>query len=662
MKKLIKIILLTIASLLGLIVIIVLITFLWIAVASNQSSKKYMAMAGPEVKTITSDGFSFRDLNKNGRLDTYEDSRMPREARVEDLLTQMNLEEKAGMMFFPMISMNKDGSVSEKPSLKDIFSFLSPGTSKMLYGEKATHFNILIGTGKKQMAEWYNSLQNLASRTRLGIPVTIGSDPRNQYSNNPLASAFAGDFSVWPEPLGMAAIGDSLLTAKFAEIARQEYTAVGVRVALHPMADLATEPRWGRMNGTFGEDAALSAKLTYAYIRGFQGDSLGSTSVICMVKHFSGGGPQKEGIDPHFAIAKGQYYPGKNFNYHLIPFESAFKAGAVEIMPYYGIPTDMTSENVGFSFNKEIITGLLRNKYHFDGVVCTDWGIISDMKILGFMVLPARARGMEKATPEERMLKVINAGVDQFGGELLPDMLIHLVDQGKVTGARIDSSVRRLLRVKFALGLFDNPFVIPDHAAEIVGNPAFKAAGEDAQRRSIVLLKNDETANGKTLPLKSGLKIYVKNIDPLKAAQYGTIVSKPEQADIAIIRIKSPAQHLKGSGLMGTLFSAGDLDFKGKTLTGLLDLIRKVPTVVDIYLDRPAVIPEIAAASKGLLADFGANDEAILDVIFGKFNPHGKLPVEMPSSMEAVRNQKEDVPYDSKDPLFPFGFGLSYDK
>ena len=214
-------------------------------------------------------------------------------------------------MFFPPVSMKKDGSISEKPSLSDVFSLMTSGTSKMLFGKHMNHFNIFTGTDKKGMAVWYNNLQKLAERTRLGIPVTIASDPRHSYSNNPLASAFAGDFSIWPEPIGLAAIGDSLLTWQFADIARQEYLAAGIRVSLHPAIDLATEPRWGRINGTFGEDAILSAKLTYAYIKGFQGDSLSANSVACMTKHFSGGGPQKEGIDPHFAVAKGQVYPGK---------------------------------------------------------------------------------------------------------------------------------------------------------------------------------------------------------------------------------------------------------------------------------------------------------------------------------------------------------------
>jgi beta-glucosidase len=660
MKKIIKFLLYFVVALLGFIVLIILITVLWITVSGNHTARKSMALAGPDVKTLTIDGFSFRDLNKNGKLDPYEDKRNAREVRISDLLSQMSLEEKAGSMFISMVSMKKDGSISEKPFLGDFFSFLVSGTSQMLFVKNINHYNILIAGGKKQTAEWYNSLQKLAERTHLGIPVTIASDPRNHFSNNPLTSSFAGDFSLFPEPLGLAAIGDSLLTNQFADIARQEYIATGIRIALHPMADLATEPRWIRMSGTFGEEASLSSTLTYAYIKGFQGDSVGSASVACMTKHFSGGGPQKEGIDPHLAIAKGQVYPGNNFKYHLLPFEAAFKAGTAEIMPYYGIPTDQTKDNVGFSFNKEMITGLLRNQYKFEGVVCTDWGIITDMKILGMMVLPARARGMEKASPEERMLKVINAGCDQIGGESVPEMIVKLVKDGKVSEARLDTSVRRILRLKFQLGLFENPFVDVANAEKIIGNPEFKAAGELAQRKSIVLLKNEVVGNGNILPLKQGLKIFVKNIDAAKAGKYGTVVEKPEQADVAIIRISTPSEKLAGSGLMGLLIRGGDLDFKGKTKTEILDLMQKVPTIVDIYLDRPAVIPEIAAASKGLLADFGANDEAFLDVVFGKFNPQGKLPVEMPSSMEAVRNQKEDVPHDSENPLFPFGFGLGY--
>ena len=214
--------------------------------------------------------------------------------------------------------------------------------------------------------------------------------------------------------------------------------------------------------------------------------------------------------------------------------------------------------------------------------------------------------------------------------------------------------------MKFRLGLFENPYVDVENAVKIVGNDKFKAAGDLAQRKSIVLLKNDTIDKRPVLPLKKGIKIYIRNLDAAKAAKFGTVVDKPDQADIAIVRLKTPSEVLPNSGLLGQLMRAGDLDFKGKEKEEILKLLATVPTIVDIYIDRPAVIPEISAACKGLYVDFGANDDALLDLVFGNFNPQGKLPIEMPSSMDAVRKQKEDVPYDSENPLYRFGFGLSY--
>ncbi len=466
----------------------------------------------------------------------------------------------------------------------------------------------------------------------------------------------AASFSQWCEPLGLAAIGDEKLTHEFADDVRQEYLAVGIREALHPQADLATEPRWPRIAGTFGEDANLAAKMVSAYILGFQGNKLGENSVATMTKHFPGGGPQFEGLDPHFPFQKGQVYPGNNFDYHLIPFQAAFAAHTAAIMPYYGVPMDSTHEHVGFSYNKGIITGLLRNKYHYDGVVCTDWGLVTDTH-LGDIVWPARAWGEEKLNASERVEKIIDAGVDQFGGENMPEVVVQLVKDGKISEARIDSSVRRLLRQKFELGLFDNPYIDETKATQIVGKAEFEKAGEASQRRAITLLKND----AKVLPLKEkSLKIYVQNIDAKVAAQYGTVVDNPKDANIAIIRLNTPWYPVESDIPMAKMFHHGDLDFKGTQKDSVLQLLNAIPTIVDIYLDRPAVIPEISAKAKGLLADFGASDAAVLDVVFGKYKPGGHLPIEMPSSMEAVRNQKTDVPYDSKDPLYKFGYGLSY--
>jgi beta-glucosidase len=377
-----------------------------------------------------------------------------------------------------------------------------------------------------------------------------------------------------------------------------------------------------------------------------------------MTKHFPGGGPQKDGEDPHFPYGKEQVYPGDNFEYHLPPFEAAFAAGTAQIMPYYGMPVGTDLEEVAFGFNKDVITGLLREKYGFNGVVCTDWGLLVDREVGGH-VMEARAWGVEKLTLQERVHKAISAGVDQFGGEQCPEVIVELVRDGQIEESRIDESIRRLLRDKFRLGLFDNPYVDPDAAEQTVGKEEFRAAGELAQRKSIVLLKNGEGDGNATLPLKVGLKLYVEGVAPEVAGEYGEVVDRVEDADMAILRLKAPFE-FRDWGFLDRLFHAGDLDFKEPEKSSILHILGQVPTVVDIYLDRPSVIPEIAEASAVLLANFGASDRAVLDVIFGRFAPTGKLPFEMPSSMEAVRKQKEDVPYDSENPLFRFGHGLSY--
>jgi beta-glucosidase len=607
----------------------------------------------PDVSWVTEGDLTFRDLNKKCRLDPSEDPRRPIDERVSDLLGQMTLEEKAGLLFHTMIMMGEDGSLLEGTGRFGPFS-----TAEMVGTRRMNHFNILQGSDPRRMAEWYNRLQDLAASTRLGIPVTISSDPRHAFTDNPATSFLAGAFSQWPEQLGLAATDDPALVEQFGDIARQEYVAVGIRVALHPMADLATEPRWARNNGTFGEDAPLAARMTAAYIRGFQGATLGPQSVACMTKHFPGGGPQKDGEDPHFPYGREQVYPGDHFAYHLIPFEAAFAAGTAQIMPYYGMPVGTPLEPVGFGFNKDVITGLLREQYGFDGVVCTDWGLLTDAD-LGGHPFPARAWGVEHLSRPERARKILEAGCDQFGGEACPEVIVALVRDGQIAESRIDESVRRLLRDKFRLGLFDQPYVDPDAAERIVGNAAFQAAGEHAQRRGIVLLKNGERRAGRTLPVPGRPRLYVENLAPEVARQYGEVVATPAEADLAILRPKAPYQAREGN-FLERMFHAGDLDFKEPEKSRILGILAQVPAIVDIYLDRPAVIPEIAAEAAALLVNFGASDAAVLDVIFGRFAPAGKLPFELPSSMDAVRAQKSDVPYDSENPLFPFGHGLTY--
>jgi beta-glucosidase len=640
------------------VVLIILLFFAYIFISAKITSHSNLSKLGPEASTLVQDGFSFRDLNKNGKLDVYEDSRQPLEARADNLLSQMTLEEKCGTMYATMIIVSSDGKLSESPEMSNAFSFMAPGNSSLIVDKKINSFGIFNTPSTKAFAEWQNSVQKLAEQTRLGIPVTLMSNPRNHFTENMLASMSSGDFSLWPETMGFAAIGDTGLVHEFADIARQEYISVGLRVAMHPMADLATEPRWPRINESFGEDPTLVSKMVTAYIKGFQGDSLNSQSVACVTKHFPGGGPQKEGLEPHFQFQKGQVYPGHNFATHLLPFKAAIAAGTAQIMPGYGVPIGVTKETLGPIFNKELTTVLLRDSLHFKGVVTSDWGAISGMKVFGMNLLEPPAHGLMNLTPEERLVKAIDAGVDQIGGDNSPERLVALVKAGKISEQRINESTRRILLDKFRLGLFDNPYVDVQKAIETVGKKEFRDKGEDAQRRSLVLLKNATIKEKKALPLGAGLKIYVQGFDKKTAGEYATVVDSPASADFAIIRINTP--YIPRKGLVESLMHDGDLDFKEPEKSKILSLLKKTPTIVNIYLQRPAIIPEIAENSAGLIANFGASDRAILDVIFGKASPHGKLPIELPSSMEAVRNQKEDLPYDSKNPLFPFGFGLSY--
>lgn len=584
------------------------------------------------------------DTTATSTVRPWLDADLPVDERVQLLLDAMTIEEKAGLFFHTMIAI---GDLEEPNPV-----FATPSAREFLETKRMTHFNLLgaAPTGR-EIAAWQNALQRLAASTRLGIPVTLSTDPRHSFSENPGASILAGPFSQWPETLGLAATRDEALVERFADIARQEYTAVGLRVALHPQVDLATEPRWARQTATFGEDAELSGRLGAAYIRGFQGASFGPGSVSTMTKHFPGGGPQKDGEDPHFPYGREQVYPGGEFELHLKPFEDALAAGTRQMMPYYGMPVGTEYEEVGFGFNKSVITGLLRERYRFDGVVCTDWGLISDSEIFG-QPFPARAWGVEHLTPRERMKKVLDAGADQFGGEANPELLLELVADGEVTEARLDVSARRILREKFELGLFENPYVDEDAADDIVGRADFRAAGEDAQRASITVLSNDGA-----LPFVRGRKLYVEGIDAEIAASFGEVVETPGEADLAIIRLHAPFEERET--MFENFFHAGSLAFSEQVIAHVREVAAAVPTVVDVLADRPPILTPIVEAAAAVTVNWGASGAALLDVLSGAFPAQGALPFDLPRSMAAVEASRPDVPFDTADPLFRFGHGLS---
>lgn len=577
----------------------------------------------------------------------YQDATRPVAERVEDLLSRMTLEEKAGQLFHSMLMMNPDGT----PVTETDGSMLPFTTPELVEARQLSHFNLLGTYGAREMALWHNAIQEMAASTRLGIPVSLSTDPRHAFTDNIGASFNAGAFSAWPEALGLAAIGDPELVFRFADTVRREYLSVGFRTALHPQIDLATEPRWARQSGTFGSDAELTGELVQAYIRGLQGEELGPDSVAAMVKHFPGGGPQKDGEDPHFPHGKEQIYPGGMRDHHLEPFKAAIAAGCSQMMPYYGQPIGTDWEEVGFGFNKGVITGLLREELGFTGIVCTDWGLLTDATIFG-EIHEARAWGVEHLSVAERAAKALDAGADQFGGEQCPEVVVELVQSGRISEARVDASVRRLLREKFVLGLFDERrYVDPDEAAETVGRADFKAAGAAAQRRSLTVLTDGP------LPLAGRPKLYVENVDAAVAAAYGDVVTTPAEADLAVLRLRTP--HEERPNRFEAFFHSGSLAFEEPELTRILALLATVPTVVCVNLERPAVLPEIAEHAAALIADYGASDEALLDVAFGRARAEGKLPFELPRSMAAVAAARPDVPNDTENPVFPHGHGLS---
>jgi beta-glucosidase len=504
------------------------------------------------------------------------------------------------------------------------------------------------------MLNWYNAIQKMGERGRLGIPITIASDPRHGVPSTFGASIYTPFFSKWPSALGFGAIGDSTLVAKHAEIVRKEYTAIGIKVALGPMADVATEPRWTRINGTFGEDASLNAKLTSAYIKGLQGDSIDANSVLAMVKHFPGSGPLDDGKDSHFPPGT-QSYKGGQFNYHLKPFEAAFEAGAGSVMPYYSVPNGITSENVAAAYNREIITDLLREEYQFNGVVCTDWGIVSDIKLLGLLFKPASAHGVEELSIEERLVKIIDAGVDMIGGESLYVEMKNVLENKLISEERIDTSLRRILRDKFRLGLFDNPYLNEDNL-KIYSNNEHLELGLEAQRKSIVLLKNE----GQILPLPKEKKIHLYGFDTEMVSGFNTV--SLEEADIVVVKVQTPkGEGVDAESLMQKLLEGGRLDYTPDQLNELLPILKSKPSILVANLQRPAVLTEMDEVAKAVIADFDVSESLILDLIFGTFSPSGKLPIQLPSSMQSVYEQIEDVPFDSANALYEFGHGLSYD-
>ncbi|MBS4193616.1 glycoside hydrolase family 3 C-terminal domain-containing protein [Bacillus sp. FJAT-49870] len=699
------------------------------------------------------DGKFFKDLNKDGKLDKYEDWRLSPEERAKDLASKMSIDQIAGLMLYSShqaIPASKgffpgtfDGKPFDESNAKP--SDLSDQQKDFLINDDLRHVLITTVESPKIAAEWSNKAQALVEGIGLGIPINNSSDPRHASIASAEFNAGAGGaISMWPETLGLAATFDPNLVKEFGEVASKEYRALGISTALSPQIDLATDPRWMRFNGTFGEDPKLTTDLARAYIDGFQTsdgeneitDGWGFESVNAMVKHWPGGGSGEGGRDAHWGFGKYAVYPGDNFEGHLIPFtEGAFNLSgktkmASAVMPYYTISYDQdeeTKENVGNSYNKYIIQTLLREKYGYDGVVCTDWMITGD-EPESVDIFAGKSWGVEHLTVAERHYNVLMAGVDQFGGNNEAGPIIEAYGMGvkehgeEFMRQRFEQSAVRLLLNIFRLGLFENPYLVPDQSAELVGNADFMKKGYEAQLKSLVLLKNQEDV----LPIQKGKTVYIPkryiaegrswfghviperleypiNLDIVK--NYYNVTDNPDEADFAIVAITNPegsgysredveaggtgyvpislqykpykAEYAREKSIAGDPREVLDRNYRNKLFTPPnttdLDLImetKKVmkgkPVIVSLLLSKPAVVEEFEKEVEAIIANFGVQDQALLDIISGNSEPSGLLPMQMPANMKTVEEQFEDVPHDmecyidSEGNTYDFAYGLNW--
>lgn len=729
----------------------------------NGPTLGYSPQSGVELLTV--DGLKFKDLNKNGKLDKYEDWRLSVQERAEDLAKQMTVEQIAGLMLYSghqAIPVNEVGFASgtydgKAFSQSDANPWDMSDAQKIFLKDDNLRHVLLVGVKSSEVAaKWNNVMQAYVEGIGLGIPSNNSSDPRHsgQVTGSTIAEFNAGaggEISIWPDGLGMAATFEPELVKRFGHIAAREYRAIGITTALSPQIDLATEPRWYRSSMTFGESPELAVDMARAYVDGFQtssgdaeiADGWGYHSVNAMAKHWPSGGPEEGGRDGHWAFGKFAVYPGNGFETHLKPFtEGAFKLEgktgmASAIMPYYTISFNQAKDgtNLGNGFSKYIITDLLREKYHFDGVVCSDWSITKDEGATPGD-FKGKPWGVEAKTEDERHYIALMAGIDQFGGNNKMGPVINAYEMGVAEHGeefmrnRFEQSAVRLLKNIFRLGLFENPYLDVEESVKIVGNPEYMQEGYTAQLKSIVMLKNKENV----MPLRERKTVYipeiytpqVKNwwgfwskpslqtpVNPDLVSKYYDLTSDPEKADFAIVFVSGPYTNNDGGGYdkndrkaggngyipitlqYGTYtatdarehsLAAGDpvvdpeitnRSYKGKSVTAsnTMDLItiqttREVmgdkPVIVVVNVSRGMIFNEFENKVDGILVRFSTGEQAVLDIISGKYEPSGLLPMQMPISMSTVEKQYEDVPFDmechkdTEGNVYNFAFGLNW--
>ncbi|MEE1649644.1 glycoside hydrolase family 3 N-terminal domain-containing protein [Brachybacterium sp. J144] len=610
------------------------------------------------------DGLRFRDLDADGALSPFEDWRLSPAERAADLVARMAPDEKIGLMVISSRPMgisqhNKDftshdGVLDEQhlPIKLDPHTSAGipfEGTTEMIAEKHMRHFIMREEPTGARIATWINTMNEVAEQTRFGIPVLVAANSKNEAGGFKMGGTPEDQpFAQWPGTLGLAATGSLELIESFARHSRAEWAASGLRKGYMYMADVFTDPRWFRGHGTFGEDPRFVAAAIGTIVRTFQGeDGLEADGVALTTKHFPGGGARENGTDPHYAEGRFNIYPteGSLEEYHLPPFQAAIDAGTASVMPYYAIPSAEKSatpqgrvtdfEQVGFAFNREIL-GLLRSMGH-RGYINSDSGVLSKM-----------AWGVEDLTTPERVGRAVMAGTDMFADTNDVASVREAYLAGEFTTQRLDEAARLLLAELFALGLFENPYVDPERADEVVANAEAVAAAQEAHRRSVVLAKN----RAATLPLAaadlSGKRVYlelfardlrVKELDALRsriAAAHPEVEFTTDHrgADVAIV-LMAP--------FIGSYFEfvgIGDLAIDEHSHVDL-EKVRRIREsvgilVVGLNAKFPWLLDGVEPLADALLIGFDTDWDAIVDAVFGAFSPSGRLPITFPICAEAI--------------------------
>ena len=628
-----------------------------------EAEKLEQPKLNPHVKAvIEADGYQFVDLNGNGQLDVYEDWRQDADTRAADLVGQMTLREKIAQMQHPTFLPRSDGKI---PSYLNKWC-TNEGIGMLLIREL---------NSVEAAATTMNTIQEYAEASRLGVPVLVSMDSVHGLS-------YVSGATVTPHNLALAATRDEALVTRLAEVAREEHIAIGVRMTLSPEADIASEPRWGRVMETFGEDPELVTQMVKAQVVAFQNgtEGLNKGGIVACMKHFPGAGPQMEGKDTSPIVSSEE-----TLKTHLKPYYAALEVNIGSIMPYYSVPLTLDMENSAIG-SKATLQDLLRDEMGFEGIIQTDWGMIwAIQEGRGTML------GEEVSDEEAIIIGITESRVDGIGGESirLIDQMEQLTGEGKIDEAILDAAATRIVKAKFELGVFENPYCDVEYAKTFVGSEEHTALNLEAARKAMTLLKNDGI-----LPLDPTAKQTILVCGPRAgdmdslvggwssaqdgltiadavaayAGENATVVYEAEDvtkiaelakdADVIIVSVGEPSYQHDPPWSYDTLeITASQQEILEAAATA------GKPMITVVTGGRPYILTWCDEHTNAILEAYYPGQQggiAIAETLFGLNNPTGKTPLQFPRDMASVMNQEGDVSFDLENPLYDYGWGLSY--